>query len=497
MRPGVSADVPQPAASPPRDAGNASALPLLILLTLAAAWLRLSHLGSKSLWLDEGATFALARASWRHFWWVWWYGEANLQTVYFLLMRGWVQGGQSEAWLRLPSALFGIASVPMLYVLARRLVPASAALASAALLAFSPSHVYYSQEARSYTLTLFLVLLSSLFFVRAVEEGRRKDWVLWTLFSFLAFYSHDFAALVLVAQVCSLLFRKTSPQAWKRALFGGLLIFLVALPGLTYLFRASPENLHFIWMPRATPREIWRLAGFFSGEGVKAFLALVLWATGLIAILQTRRQCREGSWPGMLILTWAFLPAAITAVVSLRHPIFMQRYLIFSLPAIIMLAAIGMTALRWMHLGTVLVVALCVMSIPSVVKSYGKPREDWCSASNAILASAEPGDAVVFFPFYTRVMLDYYRDRSPRIPPAMHVFAPQYYGGGEDDRDLLRALDSNSQQFKHVWVVLYGTGPQAKQLEQRNPALAAKLAKLFGQPRIRKFSDIDVLQFGD
>ncbi len=136
-----------------------------------AAWLRLWHLGTKSLWLDEGATVALARASWQHFAWVWWHGEANLQTVYFLLMRAWIHGGLSEAWLRLPSALFGIASVPLLYVVARRLVPASAALASAALLTFSPAHVYYSHEARSYTLTIFLVLLSSYFFVRAVEGG--------------------------------------------------------------------------------------------------------------------------------------------------------------------------------------------------------------------------------------------------------------------------------------------------------------------------------------
>src|SRR5208283_5242433 len=154
----VADDAPKQATVPARETPHTTAVMLLVLLTLVAAWLRLSHLGSKSLWLDEGATVALARASWRHFGWVWWYGEANLQTVYFLLMRGWVHGGLSEAWLRLPSALCGIASVPLMYIVARRLVSAGAALASAALLAFSPTHVYYSQEARSYTLTILLVL---------------------------------------------------------------------------------------------------------------------------------------------------------------------------------------------------------------------------------------------------------------------------------------------------------------------------------------------------
>ncbi len=492
---GVAGDVTKQTAAA-RKTTHTPAVLLLLLLTLAAAWLRLSHLGSKSLWLDEGATVALARASWQHFAWVWWYGEANLQTVYFLLMRAWIHGGLSEAWLRLPSALFGIASVPLMYVVARRLVSGGAALASAALLAFSPMHVYYSQEARSYTLTIFLVLLSSSFFVLAVEEGRRRDWVLWTVFGLLAFYSHDFAALVLVAQVCSLLFRKTSPAIWRRVIFCGLLILMLAVPGLSYVFRASPENLHFIWMPQANPREIWHLAAFFSGSGVKTFLALILWTAGLVAIVHDRRRDSETFWRGMLILSWAFLPAVITALVSLRHPIFMQRYLIFSLPAMVLLAAVGMTALRKMYAGVVMVIALCAMSIPSIVKDYHKPREDWRAASSAILASAQSGDAVVFFPFYTRIMLDYYRDRDRQNPPAVHVFAPQFYDGGEDERDLLRALNSDPQQFRHVWVVLYDSGPGIDDLEQRSPTLAARLRSAFGGPRVWQFTGIRALEFG-
>jgi len=434
--------------------------------------------------------------NWQHFAWIWWHGEANLQTVYFLLMRGWVYGGLSEAWLRLPSALFGIASVPMLYVVGRRLLPASAALAAAAVLAFSPTHVYYSHEARSYTLTILLALLSTYFFVRAVEDGRRKDWILWTVVSILAFYSHYFAALVLVAQVCSLLFRRTSSETWKRVVFCSLLIFLIALPGLTYVFRASRENLYFIWMPRATPKEIWRLAKFFGGSGVKVFVASILWIAGLIVIARARRRDAEEFWHGMLILSWALFPAVIAGLVSVVHPIFMARYLIFSLPAMALLAAAGMTTLRRMHIGAALVVALCAMSAPAIVKDYNKPREDWRAASNAILTAAQPGDAVVLFPFYTRIMLDYYHDRDLPGSSPVHVFAPQYYDGGEDEHDLQQALDADPGQFRHVWVALYGVGPQRLSLEQVSPALAAKLRSALGDPQVRRFTDIDVLKFG-
>ena len=490
-------------ADPPRkrsetsggDIPHGPATLLLTLLTIAGACLRLWHLGSKSLWLDEGATVALARTSWQHFVWVWWYGEANLQTVYFLLMRGWIHLGQSEAWLRLPSALFGIASIPLIFVLARKFVGAAPALASAALLAFNPTHVSYSQEARSYTLTIFLVLLSTYFFVRAVELDRRKDWVLWTVVSILAFYSHDFAALVLIAQACSLFF-KAKPAPWRPVVICGAVILLSALPGLTYVFRASPENLHFIWMPRPSPKEIWHLAMFFGGGGAKVVLALMLWIAGLLAILRIRQRKsnHDEFWHGMLIGLWAILPVAITALVSLLHPMFLQRYMIFSLPATILLAGLGMSVLGRWHVGLVLVTALCAMSIPTILREYNKPRGDWRAASNAILSSASSGDAVVFFPFYTRVMLDYYRDRYSGNAPAVKVFAPPYYAGGDDVQSLVKALDSNPHQFPHVWVVVYGANAGMKNFDYGSVA-EGKLQAVFGAPKVRHFADIQVLEF--
>ncbi len=463
---------------------------LLALLTIAAAWLRLSHLGSKSLWLDEGATVALARASWQHFAWVWWHAEASLQTIYFLLMRAWIHLGDSEAWLRLPSAVFGIASIPVLYLLARKFMGAAPALAAAALLAFNPSDVYYSQEARSYTLAILLVLLSTYYFVRAVEQNQPRDWLLWTLFGTLSFYSHDFAALVLVAQAASVVF-KAPPVPWRRLIACSAVIFLFAIPGLTYVFRASPENLHFLWMPRASAKEFWHLAMFFGGAGVKVAVASVLWIAGAVAVWQSRRAEGDAFWRGMLIVVWALLPAVILALISLRQPMFLQRYLIFSLPATILLAALGVDTLRKWGIGLVLVALLCGMSQTAITKEYEKPRENWRGASNAVLASAAPGDAVAFFPFYSRVMLDYYRDRYGAGAPALHVFAPGYYDGGEDVRDLLKALERDPHGFRHVWVLIADDGANFY-----GSPLEEKLKSIYGAPAMQKFASVEVLEYG-
>ena len=468
----------------------------LACLTCLGAALRLWHLGGKSLWLDEGATVALARMPWRHFLWVWWSGEANLQTVYFLLMRAWARAGTGEAWMRLPSAFFGIASIPVLYFLARKFMNGGPALAAAALLAFSPAHVYYSQEARSYSLTILLVLLSSYFFVCAVEEGRSRDWLLWTLLSLIAVYTHYFAALVLVAQAASLLFmRKQAP--WRSVILGGAVIFVMAIPGLTYVFRASPENLRSIWMPRPTPKEFLHLAMFFGGSGSKMGLALVLWVAGLISILQRRhRNDSAGSfWSGMLILLWIAVPVGMLAVASLGQPMFLQRYLIFSLPAAVLLAATGMDVLRKWKVGPLLVILLCVMSLPAIVKGYTKPREDWRGASRMLLNSAAPGDAVVFFPSYTRIMLRYYSDRYPGVVPDLHVFARPFYGNGEEARDLLKVLEKDPHRFRHVWILMADHGSKFENFDY-GAEVEKALQAIYGAPSARKFADIDVLEYG-
>ena len=470
----------------------------LALLTIAGAWLRLSHLGSKSLWLDEGATVALARASWRHFWWVWWHGEASLQTTYFLFMRGWIHLGDSETWLRLPSALFGIASIPMLYTLARKFVAGWPALAAAAILAFSPTHVYYSQEARSYTLAILLVLLSTYFFVRAVERCQRRDWARWMWLGVLAFYTHDFAALVLVAQACSMLF-KPEPKRWRPLLIRGTVILLLALPGLTYVLRASPENLHFAWMPQPGTREFLHLAAFFGGGGLKLAFAFLLWIAGIIAIGRSRRSAEDTNvfWQGSLVVLWAMLPAVILAIVSLREPMFLQRYVIFSLPAWALLAAIGADCLRKWKIGLVLVILLCGMSVPAIVNAWRKPREDWRAACNVVLGHASPGDAVVFFPFYSRIMLDYYQSRCPAKVPPLYVFAPGYYAGGEGVQDLMRDLDTNPHQFRHIWVFVPGTSLSMQKFDH-GAALMDRLSSVFGAPVVHVGPDFEVavLEYG-
>ena len=87
---------------------------------------------------------------------------------------------------------------------------------------------------------------------------------------------------------------------------------------------------------------------------------------------------------------------------------------------------------RW-HIGLLLVAALCAISMPTIVRDYSKPREDWRAASNAILSVG------------MRRAMRWSFSRSIRawcstiiaigysgMSAALHVFAPPYYAGGDD-----------------------------------------------------------------
>lgn len=477
-------------------AGVRHATVWLWAIVALGAGFRLFHLGAQSLWQDEPATVALARMSWPDFVRLWWYGEASFQSLYFLLMRGWLHLGNSEFWIRLPAAIFGIAAIPVIYFVARELVGNGAALASAALLAFSPTHVYYSQEARTYTMTIVLVLLSSWFFVQAVEQNRERDWILWTIFSVLAVYGHYFASLVLVSQAISLFLCK-KPAPWKKMILHAFIILAMTLPGVTYMFRGSPGLLAANLNAKATPKQLLHIALFLGGSGEKLVPSAILWFAGVAAI-RRERLCRSETeifWRGVLVILWATIPIFLIALVSLRYPVFVQRYMIFSLPAAIMLAGRGMSALPKRNLGLWLVVVLCAASIVNIVIGYRKPREDWRGATNAIIRSAAPGDALLIYPLYARPGFDYYYDLQRENAPALRVFTAPFYGFGEDDQGLLRALNSNPLEFRHVWVMVRKVDPGLNNLGEDPRAVVAQLQSIFGVPVTRQFQNITLLEF--
>src|SRR5215212_5778154 len=132
----------------------------------AAAALRFSTLSLQSFWYDETVTVSLLHRSLpamlRAI-----PGSETAPPLYYVVAWLWVRVfGFGEVPLRALSAVAGTATVPVSYSAARVLFGQRVAIAVAGLAASSPLLVWYSQEARAYSLLVFFSALSFLFFAR-------------------------------------------------------------------------------------------------------------------------------------------------------------------------------------------------------------------------------------------------------------------------------------------------------------------------------------------
>src|SRR3954452_2460761 len=148
---------------------------LLVVVGIAAAAvaLRFWDLGAQSYWYDEAITVDLVHGSFGHML-AGVHDHEATPPLYFALAWLWAHiFGDSETGLRSLSAVVGVLTVPVAYLVGREVAGRRTAVIVAAFAALSPALIWYSQEARSYALMVLLCALSLLFFVRALGETRR------------------------------------------------------------------------------------------------------------------------------------------------------------------------------------------------------------------------------------------------------------------------------------------------------------------------------------
>src|SRR5664279_3706110 len=142
---------------------------ILWLIVAIGAILRLHGLNAKSFWLDEIASVVITRMPGNSFWHWLWTDEGNM-ALYYVMLRPWLQIHLGEATVRLLSVLPGIASIPVMYLLGRRLFGRGVGLVAALVLTLSTCSVVYSQEARGYSWLLLCTIVSTYLLVRLIEH---------------------------------------------------------------------------------------------------------------------------------------------------------------------------------------------------------------------------------------------------------------------------------------------------------------------------------------
>ena len=193
---------------------------LILLSVLAlAAFLRFYRLDDQSLWYDEAYTASVTDPATSSLSYIWSSGPVALHAPSSPYARLPVQTGGHWEWsLRLPSVLAGILTVLAVYLVGSYCFNRRVGALSSLAVAVSTFHVYYSQEARPYSLLMLFALASTYCLLRAVREQRRVWWVAYAALVAMGLYTHLYMAFVILVQNTFLLWqwkeKRVSGRAW-------------------------------------------------------------------------------------------------------------------------------------------------------------------------------------------------------------------------------------------------------------------------------------------
>lgn len=341
--------------------------------------------------------------------------RSNLEITppgYFVVAWVFQQLGDPLVWLRVPSLLAGVATVPLVYVLGLRTVGREAALVGAGLLALSPLAIYYATEARAYALMTLLVVLSTLALLRAIETNDWRWWAALALLDAGAMYSHYTSVFVLAAQAGWALFtRRELVRALLVAHAGAALLYLPWLPSLLEDQDAPAQKVMALFAPftaASAARELGRLAGggpfapLADLPGTWA-LALLGAAAGLglggLAWRAAQRGWRAVAERAVLVALLALAaPAGAGLYSALGGDLFLARNLISSLPALALAFAALLTALPRALAAAALALTVAGLGLGAAgmfEKDTQRPAYDEVAAF--LESHARPGDVVLEF----------------------------------------------------------------------------------------------------
>lgn len=394
---------------------------LALLITASGAVLRFYHLGARVFWIDEALSIAYARLSFPQFLKVLWAREINM-ALYYLLLRGWIHLGSSEAVVRGLSAVAGTITVPLIYRLGRRLYDAPTGALAALLLAFNAFAIRYSQEARAYSLVALLVTASTLLLVEAVERRTQRAWTAYAICSAAAVYAHVLALLVVGAHALWLISTRDRPEFRTLRRTADVFVLLI-LPLAVTVWHAGPVPV--AWIAPTSLHKVAVLLARLAGGEKAALVVAALWLCAVVGAVRghERRQ-------SLLVFLWLLVPISVVLAVSLMRPMFLERYLLLCAPAAALATAAGVRALRSRPAITIAVAAVVVVTALSAGTAYSDAMEsvpqDFRAATDYVLRETRPGDALIFYPIVTVAGYELYRGARPGPPILYPSYAEPY-----------------------------------------------------------------------
>jgi len=346
--------------------------------------------------------------------------------LYHVLLRTWrLVFGPDIVTARLFSLIFLLAAVPVFYAVARKCLSRPWAMFGLVVFACSPFLQWYGDEARMYSMLVFVTLVSQYFFLTVVTAGTTRAWVGYAGAALVGAYTHYFFFFVLASQGLYLL-----GLVLARRLPRGALVRMVAVAALVgvaitpwYLYFRANGSASGTRPSLPSPSSVDYsnvYSQFLFGFQSDAINTTVVstWPLLVLAALASVRVANRLDRTMAYMIVAAFVPVLLAFVVShLVSPFFLSRYMIAALPALLIVVLRFCSALS-RPVGRTLAVCLLAVTITGTVVQAADPaspvKEDYRAAAE-LAEAARPQDVVVISSPFTIYPFEYYYDGAAKV----------------------------------------------------------------------------------
>ena len=421
-------------------------------------------------------------------------GSADIHPLgYYTILWAWMKVfGQSVPAARLFSVFISLASLFLIYQIARNLFNEKTAEIAALLFSILPFQVHFAQEIRMYSLLSFWLLLATFSFLRG-RNGNWKWWILFAAASALAQYTHNLAAVYLIPLAVTPLI----PKKWrifKSVVVASIVSILLYLPWLMQLPAQFAKVQSSYWVERPGIEKLFTLILFYLPHlplppnlllpGL--LIASLTIALAVFQMLVAKKKEPDAANKILWLAYLAFTPPILLWSVSQFVPVYIERALLPSHAIFCVWLAAAFTQTKLPRaiqiLVSIFIVASSVTGIYQHITYKGFPYGQYSALNISIQSRIKQGDVIIHSSKLSYLPTFYFNQNIQQgfiiDPPNSSVdsLAPA-------TREILKVneienIEKGTVHASRIWFVIYQqsidelksqgyqTHPQLKYLDQ-------------------------------
>jgi mannosyltransferase len=442
---------------------------MIYLIIILAFLIRIISL-NQSLWLDEGISTLAAEQN-NLIDYLTKYSLNDFHPPgYFFIIWDWTHlFGFSEISVRLPSVIFGVLTVSLIYLIGKKISSEKLGFIAAALLAVNPLHIYYSQEARMYSFAAFAAAFSSFAFLMLLDKEKNSK-ILYFLSLILVVSSDYVAYLIIPAQALIVILKRDRRLffSYLTSSLGAFLIWLLWLPLFLRQLGIGTEAAATVsgWrevVGSASAKELMLtyvkfIIGRISYPDFKVYLALFTPAGLIYLFLLIKGSLLVHRKRYLYLFSWCLVPLTLAFFISFKVPIYSYFRMLFVLPSFLLIVGLGILSLKTTYQQAALIILILIELICSSVYLFNPQfqREDWKGLVRFFQKQPETSYNILFESNGAFSPFLYYAGNSLNITGGLKSFPVK----SEEDTVDLNSLKYPNQRIFLVEYLVDITDPQ-------------------------------------